>query len=200
MQGSSPHNEEIDSVSHQTAELIHQLLAKQVRAWKQDERLVSAQAYLLSRSHSIDVEVTKIGPQPILAAEDLNILLSAAATEQRAGFDWDVGDSAYAYPLRQEKMLQGVWLLYPSPSGEPSSLESWENDAQRFSTELFSLRQASLGCPPTFRQLVEAISDYEEDEPSPKAQLHWERSQARVTVAVEDELSASLMVDFLPIF
>lgn len=187
-------------MSHQTSELIHQLITKQVRAWKQDERLVSAQVYLLSRSHSVDVEVTKVGPQPTLATEELKSLLSKAAGEKRPGFHWNVGGSAYAYPLRQESMLQGLWLLYPSLSGEPSSLETWEKDAHRFSVELFSLRQASLGSPPTFRQLVEAISDYEEDEPPPKTQLHWERSQARVTVAVEDELSASLMVDFLPIF
>jgi hypothetical protein len=179
---------------------IRVLLDRQLAAWKGDPEVAAGHLYLISRTHSLDVEVSKVGDSPGLSEEQLKTLLRRAAGDERAGFEMSVGHlRGYVYPLKQDAMLQGAWLLFPA--GQATDWAGWKRDAQRFSEELFTLRQASLGNPPTFRQLVESFPAYEEAVEEPAApSLHWERSQSRVVMTVEDELSDGLMVDHLPIF
>jgi hypothetical protein len=179
---------------------IRALTDRQLAAWKSDPKLAAAQLYLISRADSLDVEVSRIGDSPTLSKDEVKALLTRAALEERPGFEVDLaGRRGYAYPLRQDTMLQGVWLIFPVDS--QVDWAGWTRESLRFSQELFALREAGLGNPPTFRQLVEAFPAFEEtahSEPAPP--LHWERSQSRVTLPVEDELSACLLVDHLPIF
>lgn len=180
---------------------IRALIDRQLAAWKNDPVMSAAQLYLVSSDHSLDVEVSKVGDCPALSKDGLkSVLARAADDEERPGFEVDCESRrGYVYPLRQDGMLQGVWVVFPSASEVDWS--ELTRDSLRFSQELFALRQASLGKPPTFRQLVEAFPDFTEgEEPDPAPPLHWERSRSRVTVTVEDDLSGCLMVDHLPIF
>jgi hypothetical protein len=182
-------------------DLIRALTDRQLAAWREDSQLAAAQLYLISRTHSLDVEVSKVGTCPTLSKDELKALLQRAASEdERPGFEVDfAGQRGHVYPLRQDSMLQGVWLIFPVHTD--IDWAEWTRESLRFSQELFALRQAGLGNPPTFRQLVEAFPFFEDShEPEPAPPLHWERSQSRVMVAVEDELSTCLMVDHLPIF
>lgn len=180
---------------------IRALIDRQLAAWKNDPAVTAAHIYLVSQVHSLDVEVSKIGDCPALSKDELRALLARAANdEERPGFEFDcAGWRGYVYPLRQDGMLQGVWVLFPRE--EDVDWSELTRDSLRFSQDLFALRHAGLGNPPTFRQLVEAFPDYVESaQPEQAPPLHWERSKSRVTVAVEDELSSCLMVDHLPIF
>lgn len=180
---------------------IRDLTDRQLATWKDNAQLSAAQLYLISQAHSLDVEVSKVGDCPTLTETELKALLQRAADdEERPGFEVDLrGRRGHVYPLKQDAMLQGVWLIFPI--GLDVDWAGLTRESQRFSQDLFALRQAGMGNPPTFRQLVEAFPDYEESPPQEAAPpLHWERSQSRVVVAVEDELSACLLVDNLPIF
>ena len=180
---------------------IRALIDRQLASWKGDSKLASAQIYLISREHSLDVEVSKIGDCPAFPKDELKTLLTRATDrDEKPGFEVNFGSwRGYVYPLSQDEMLQGVWVLFPS--GLDIDWFGLKRDSLRFSEDLFALRQAGLGNPPTFRELVEAFPDYvESPEPDQSPPLHWERSKTRVVVAVEDELSACLMVDHLPIF
>ncbi len=179
---------------------IRSLLDWQLDAWSQDLQMAAGHLYLISRTHSLDVEVHKTGEVPPLSKDDLKDLLQRAADDQeRPGFEISAGGQrGYVYPLKQDSMLQGVWVLFPR--GPQVDWASWKRSALNFSQRLFELRQAGLGNPPTFRQLVETFPEPETNGPSSTPSLHWERSQSRVVMAVEDDLSSGLLVDHLPIF
>lgn len=182
-------------------DLIRLLLEQQLAAWADDPQIAAGQLYLISRAHSLDVEVNKTGEPPALSKDDLKELLARAASEDvRPGFEVNVaGYRGHAYPLKQDTMLQGVWVLFPSST--QVDWADWTRGSLRFSQQLFTLRQAGLGNPPTFRQLVETFPDPEPAQNGTDAPpLHWERSQSRVVMAMEDDLSSGLLVDHLPLF
>lgn len=178
---------------------IRALTDRQLKTWQQNPQLAGAQLFLVS-SHLLDVEVSKVGDCPTPSKSELAAILQRAAGEhERPGFEVEVsGYRAHAYPLKQESLLQGLWLLFPA--GPVVDWSALTRDSQRFSQELFALRQSGLGNPPTFRELVSSIPEHEESAQSTAPALHWERSRSRVTMTVEDELSNCLMVDLLPIF
>lgn len=175
--------------------LIERLLA----SWRQDPSLQTGLLFLLSPQSPEDVEVSQVGDGPLPSEHELNSLFQRAQREQ-PGFEVRLHQrTGFVYPLRQDEMLQGIWILFPS--GQTTDWSAWNRQCQRFSHELFTLRQASLGDPPTFNQLVQAFPA--EDAPGgplgPPA-LHWERSRSRVDLPLESELSSCLLVDYLPIF
>lgn len=180
---------------------IRALTDQQLASWRSSQTLADAHLYLFDQAGSREVEVSKLGDYPSLSEDELKALLERAAQEQeRPGFEVDLsGRRGHVYPLKQDTVLQGIWLVFPDLSREVD-WAGLTRDSQRFSQELFAIRQSGPSAPPTFRQLVEAFPD-EEDAPQPETPaLHWERSQSRVVVEVEDELSACLLVDYLPIF
>lgn len=185
-----------------THDPVRNLLDRQLILWKKDPHLVAAQLYLLGTSRSLDLQILSIGDIPLLEDDELASLLerSVGEPELEPGFEFEASDrTSLIYPLRQDSELQGLWVLFPGPE-EVDRLD-WTREASRFSNELSALRQLGLDSPLTFGELVEAIpsnddSQHKEGPPTP----HWESSLARVEVEIEDELSACLLVDHLPIF
>lgn len=182
---------------------IRLLLDRQLETWRGDSHLSAGHLYLISRNNSMDVEVSRVGDSPPLSESEVKNLLGRAAGDERPGFEVRLGTRlAYVYPLKSEGVLQGMWLMFPAPGAVDWA--SWTRESQQFSDQLFLLGQTGMAHPPTFRQLVQAIPEFEESvefsgqENAPP--LHWERSKSRVDVPIEDELGGQLMVDHLPIF
>lgn len=181
---------------------IRSLLLRQLDAWSRDPHLGAGHLYLVSRANSLDVEVHKTGELASLGKDELKELLGRALTEdERPGFEivLSSGQRGHVYPLRQDSVLQGLWVLVPR--GSEVDWAGWTRSSLRFSEDLFALRQAGLGNPPTFRQLVETFPEPDLISGSAATPpLHWERSQSRVAVATDDDLSSGLLVDHLPLF
>ena len=175
------------------------LVHRQLAAWKEDPRLHSGQLYLLSPLNSMDVEVSVVGEARPVEQSLLQALLQRGAKGASGAFE-DVreGERMLVYPLSNQGLLQGVWLLFPK---DPyATLAAWADSAERFSSELSALSHAGLGDPPTFRQLVEAFPDRDDREPAREAKPHWERSRSQAIVPADQELAGGLIVDHLPLF
>ncbi len=178
---------------------VQALIHRQVTAWKEDPRLTAGQLYLISPVDSKDVEVRAVGEAREVESSLLQGLIRRASQSNLGSFE-DVreGERLLVYPLFQNGVLLGLWLLFPS---DPyASLEAWSDSALRFSDELSGLMSAAQGEPPTFQEIVEAFPRFEDSASRREEKPHWEKSRSEAFTPTDLELSDGLLLDHRPIF
>lgn len=198
-QGGNPCSAERICVAEAASDPVKQLAEKQLESWKRDDSVAGAIILLLDPKVPDDVELQSMGHPPTLDQPELASVLSRADQETASGWVLSSqGQSGRVYPLKGSGVLQGLWIVFSGSEVPPP--DDWQHDAARFGQELMSLRGSRSAPPPSLRQLVDAIPAMASNQPEQMSPLHWEKSQARVEVPLQDELENCLINDQMPIF
>ena len=175
----------------QAREFANLLLAN----WKTDPDLKGARLVCLLSTQEMETEVRQVGELPELEKDDLRATILHAAETEESG--WEAEPEGLAYPLRYQEKFFGVCILYPQ--GDLHPLSTWEETIRGYIEQVGPL-QVTGEEPPSLNSLVESIPERVPPQEDSANKLHWERSQARVEVPVQEELSAHLLVDHMPLF
>lgn len=177
---------------------VSSLSEEQLQAWQQDPDVAGAIMFILGPNGPSDIEVTKTGKSPQLEQAELANILARASEEEASGWVVNIGGQAgRVYPIKANGSFHGIWVVTGEGGGPPP--DRWQYEATRYANELFRLR-GSRTTTPSLAQLVDAIPALASSQPEQMSPLHWEKSQARVEVAVQDELENCLINDQMPIF
>lgn len=189
--------EEIKLVAETVSEEVGRLTQRQLESWKRDDAVAGAVVCLIDPDTGDDLDLQSIGETPMLDQQTMTDVLTRASQGSASGWTLTVGgQSGRVYPLKTGSNLAGLWIVYSGSETAPP--DDWQHDAARFCKELANIRGAAA--PPSFRQLVDSIPSLASSQPEPMSPLHWEKSQARVNISVQDELEGCIIADQLPIF
>ncbi len=187
------------------AEPTARLIQLQLAAWKTDPNLGGAHLYLLDTDEHPAVQATRMeGSPPLLEPSVVENLLQQALLDRTTGwrhlFPQDI--EAAVLPIRQERAIIGVAVLYPAENADIP--DEWSTQVARFAAEFGKARMLNLSEPPTFEQLVQAIPETDEGWQEPEeSKVHWEQSRSRAQSLedlLQDDLPDCLLCDALPLF
>lgn len=179
------------------SEEVGRLTQRQFDSWKRDDAVAGAVVYIIHSQGGDDLDLQELGNTPALDESRIAEVLTRANKETASG--WTVtaeGQTGRVYPLKTGGTLEGLWIVFSANETPPP--DDWQHDAARFSKELANIR--GTAAPPSFRQLVDSIPSLASSQPEQMSPLHWEKSQARVNISVQDELESCILADQLPIF
>lgn len=179
------------------SEKIRGTVKEQLHYWSTDHELRGAYVITLLEEKNLEVEIRKTGRVDEFSPEEFRSAVLAAAEHAEAG--WDCKPAGIGYPIRFEGSLLGLCILFPS--GDIHPLSRWKKEVDQFVSVLGPLKALAEEQPPSLKSLAEVIPERTDvGGESAASKLHWEQSQTRVDVPVQEELARHLLLDLRPLF